>query len=518
MAVNRAPEGTGSDRSAPTLPAGRVAYRSAQGRWVLVATIAGSGLVFLDSTVVNVALPTIGREFNTGLASLQWMVNAYTLTLAGLLLLGGSLGDHFGRRKLFVIGIIWFAVASLICGIAPSAPALIAARALQGVGAALLTPGSLAIIEATFQPSDRAPAIGAWTGLGGVATAVGPLLGGLLTMTVSWRLVFFINLPLTALALWAAIRCVPESRGEDEPRLDLAGAALAALGLAGITYALTEGPGLGWTSVAVVASAVAGVAALVGFVVVERVSSHPLLPLDLFRSRQFSAANVVTFLIYGALGGALFLLPIQLQRVVGMSPLTSGVALMPITIVMLLLSARAGRLAQRIGPRLPMTVGPLVCAVGLGMFELVKPGTSYWTSTFPAVLVFALGLSLTVAPLTSTVLASASERHAGVASAVNNTVARAAGLIAVAVLPVAAGITGAGSLAPAEFSAGFHSATRIAAVLTAAGGVLAFLTIRQPDAEGAARAPEPATCCQVSGPQLARGRVPLADATAHREG
>jgi EmrB/QacA subfamily drug resistance transporter len=512
MASKRAPEGTGRGAAGPALPAGQVGYSSAQGRWVLVATIAGSGLVFLDSTVVNVALPTIGREFNTGLASLQWTVNAYTLTLAGLLLLGGSLGDHFGRRRLFVYGIVWFAIASLICGLAPNAPALIGARALQGVGAALLTPGSLAIIEATFRPSDRAPAIGAWTGLGGVATAIGPLLGGLLTQAVSWRLVFFINLPLTALALWAAIRHVPESLDEGEPRLDLAGSALAALGLAGVTYALTEGPDLGWTSPVVLLSAVGGVAAMVAFVVVERFSSHPLLPLDLFRSRQFTAANAVTFVIYGALGGALFLLPIQLQRVVGLSPLASGVALTPITIIMLLLSARAGRLAQRIGPRLPMTVGPLVSAVGLGMLELVRPGTSYWTSTLPAVVVFALGLSLTVAPLTSTVLASASEQHAGVASAVNNTVARAAGLLAVAILPVAAGISGTGSLAPATFSAGFHSATRIAAVLTAAGGVLAFLTIREPDAEGAARAPEPATSCPLNAPRLASGRTPVAGA------
>jgi EmrB/QacA subfamily drug resistance transporter len=517
MSAKRAPEGKASTGAGPALPAGQVSYGTGQGRWVLVATIAGSGLVFLDSTVVNVALPTIGRDFHTGLASLQWTVNAYTLTLAGLLLLGGSLGDHFGRRRMFVVGIVWFAVASVICGIAPSAEALIGARALQGIGGALLTPGSLAIIEATFRPSDRAPAIGAWTGLGGVATAIGPLLGGLLTMTVSWRLVFFINLPLTAIALWAAIRHVPESRAEGEPRLDFAGATLTALGLAGITYALTEGPVLGWTSAAVLISAVAGVAALVAFVLVERFSSHPLLPLDMFRSHQFTAANVVTFVIYGALGGALFLLPIQLQRVVGMSPLEAGTALMPITIVMLLLSARAGRLAQRIGPRLPMTVGPLISAVGLGLLELVRPGASYWTSTLPAVLVFALGLSLTVAPLTSTVLASASEEHAGIASAVNNTVARAAGLIAVAVLPVAAGIGGANSLAPATFSAGFHSATRIAAVLTAAGGVLAFLTIRQPDAEGAARAPEPVTNCQLNSPRLATCRIPLADTGAPRE-
>ena len=501
MTANQVPGGIARSRAAPV--AGQISLRSRPGRWVLVATVFGSGLVFLDASVVNVALPTIAREFNTGLASLQWTVNAYTLTLAGLLLLGGSLGDHFGRRRIFVIGIIWFAVASLICGIAPNAPSLIGARALQGVGAALLTPGSLAIIEATFRPSDRAAAIGAWSGLGGVATAVAPLLGGFLTMTVSWRLVFLINLPFTVIALWAAIRHVPESRDPGVSReLDLVGAVLAALGLAGITYALTDGPGAGWTSPVVLLAAVGGVAAMAGFVAVERFSSHPLLPLDLFRSRQFTSANVVTFLIYGALSGALFLLPIQLQRVIGLSPLMAGTALMPITIVMLLLSARAGRLAQRIGPRLPMSLGPLVSAAGLAMMVLVTPGRSYWLGTLPAVLVFSLGLSLTVAPLTSSVLAAASEEHAGIASAVNNTVARAAGLLAVATLPVVAGIAGADSLDPAVFADGFRMAALIAAALVAAGGVLAFLTIRNPETVEAARGPEPTTHCPLDAPRM----------------
>lgn len=508
MPANQVPEGTAPARAAPA--AGQVSYRSAPGRWILVATISGSGVVFLDATVVNVALPTIAREFQTGLASLQWTVNAYTLTLAGLLLLGGSLGDHFGRRRIFVVGIIWFAVASLLCGVAPNAPSLIASRALQGVGAALLTPGSLAIIEASFRPSDRAAAIGAWTGLGGVATAFAPLLGGFLTEAVSWRLVFLINLPLTAVALWAAIRHVPESRDPGAAReLDLAGAALAALGLAGITYALTEGTGAGWTSPVVLAAAAGGVVALAGFVTVERFSRHPLLPLDLFASRQFTSANVVTFLIYGALSGALFLLPIQLQRVVGLTPLASGTALLPVTIVMLLLSARAGRLAQRIGPRLPMTVGPLISATGLAMMVLITPGRSYWVSTLPAVVVFALGLSLTVAPLTSTVLAAASEQHAGIASAVNNTVARAAGLLAVATLPVVAGIAGADSLDPDVFADGFRMAVLISAALVAAGGVLAFLTIRTPLDADAARGPEPAMCCPVGAPRMSSGSAYL---------
>jgi EmrB/QacA subfamily drug resistance transporter len=483
--------------------AGQVSYRSTAGRWVLVATVLGAGLVFLDASVVNVALPAIASDFGSGLASLQWTVNAYTLTLAGLLLLGGSLGDHFGRRRIFVIGIIWFAVASLICGVAPNAPALIGARALQGVGAALLTPGSLAIIEATFRPSDRAPAIGAWSGLAGVATALAPLLGGYLTQAVSWRLVFLINLPFTVVALWAAIRHVPESVDPAAARrLDLAGAALAALGLAGVTYGLTEGPSVGWTSPAVLVAWLGGVLCLVAFVLVERFSSHPMLPIDIFRSVQFSSANAVTFLVYGALGGAFFLLPIQLQRVIGLSPLMAGLALLPVTVVMLLLSARAGRLAQRIGPRLPMTLGPLIAAVGLALMVRTVPGSSYWTTTLPAVLVFAVGLSLTVAPLTATVLAAASAEHAGVASAVNNTVARAAGLLAVAAIPVVAGLTGSTALSPDVFAAGFKTGIWISAALTAVGGLLAFATIRTPSPEDQARQPEPCTNCPMSAPLL----------------
>ncbi len=513
MAAEHGGNGAGTAGRAGAAPVaaatGELAYSSSAGRWVLVATIFGSGLVMLDASVVNVALPTIARDFQAGLASLQWTVNAYTLTLAGLLLLGGSLGDHYGRRRVFVIGIIWFALASLICGLAPNAPALVAARALQGIGAALLTPGSLAIIEATFRPSDRSAAIGAWSGLGGVATALAPLLGGYLTTAVSWRLVFLINLPFTAVALWAAIRHVPESRDPGAARqLDLTGAALAALGLAGLTYGLTDGPSQGWAAPAVLVAWVGGVLALAAFVVVERTSKHPMLPLDIFRSAQFSGANAVTFLIYGALGGALFLLPIQLQRVVGLSPLRAGIALMPITVIMLLLSARAGRLAQRIGPRLPMTLGPLVAAAGLALMVRIVPGSSYWEGTLPAVVVFALGLSLTVAPLTATVLAAASAEHAGVASAVNNAVARAAGLLAVATLPVAAGITGASALSPDVFAGGFRVAMWIAAALVAAGGLLAFATIRQLAPAAAERQPEPFSHCPMDAPPLRHLRMP----------
>ena len=496
--------GTGPD----VAPEDWVRYASPAGRWVLLATVLGSGIAFLDGTVVNVALPTVGQELGAGISTLQWVVNAYTLTLAGFLLLGGSLGDHYGRRRVFVVGVVWFAVASLLCGLAPNAAALVAARALQGVGAALLTPGSLAIIEATFHPDDRGAAIGAWSGLSGVTTALGPFLGGWLVEAVSWRLIFFINLPLAAAVVWIALRHVPESRDRSvAPGLDYPGAALAALGLAGVIYALTDGPARGWTSPVILAAGLGGVAALAAFLEVERRSRHPMLPLDLFRSRQFTAANLVTFVVYGALGGALFLLPMQLQRVLGYSPLASGVALIPITVLMLLLSARAGRLSQRIGPRLPMTVGPLVVGAGLALLVRADGGATYLGGVLPAVIVFALGLSLTVAPLTSTVLAAASADHAGVASAVNNDVARAAGLFAVAVLPMAAGISGAGALEPAGFSSGFRAAMLLAGGLCAGGGLLAFATIRTirrpgetAEAKQRHEEHEPFMSCPVSGP------------------
>ena len=438
------------------------------------------------------------------------MVNAYTLTLSGFLLLGGSLGDHYGRRRVFVIGVIWFAVASLLCGLAPTDEALIAARALQGVGGALLTPGSLAIIEASFRREDRAPAIGAWSGLGGVTAAIGPFLGGWLVQAASWRLIFLINLPLAAAVVWVSVRHVPETRDPGATgRLDWSGAVLAAVGLAGVVYALTDGPAEGWTSPPILATGLGGVAALVAFVLWERRTSNPMLPLDIFASRQFTAANLVTFVIYGALSASLFLLPIQLQRVAGYSPLASGVALVPVTVLLLLLSARAGRLATRIGPRLPMTVGPLLVAAGFALFTRIGPAASYLTDVLPGSLVYGFGLVLTVAPLTSTVLAAAPAEHAGIASAVNNDVARTAGLLAVAVLPVVAGISGADALEPAVFNDGFQVAMIIAAVLCAAGGVLSWLTIRNPEPAPERAEPEDGHrySCPLSAPAPAARRA-----------
>lgn len=482
--------------------------RSVQGRGVLAATILGSGLASLDGTVVNVALPRIGADLNAGLTALQWTINAYTLTLAGLLLLGGSLGDRLGRRRVFVVGVMWFTAASIGCAAAPAAGVLIAMRALQGVGAALLTPGSLAILEAVFRRSDRGAAVGAWSGLGGVATAAGPVLGGVLVGVASWgwRLVFLINVPVALAVIWLSGRFVPETRDEEAAgRLDVIGAALAALGLAGLVYALTEGPRQGWGG-ALVACLLAGIALLAAFVVVEARSRHPMMPLSLFGSRNFSGANLVTLVVYAALSGALFLLPVQLQRVSGFSPVEAGSALLPITAVMLLLSARMGRLASRIGPRLPMTVGPLTAALGLALLARVGADASFALDLLPALLVFGLGLSFTVAPLTTTVLAAAPAHLVGVASAVNNDVARAAGLLAVAVLPGLAGISPHAYDNPALLSTGFHHAVLIAAGLCALGGVLSAFVIAQDAGTPAdARPPDDTancTCCPIGAPNV----------------
>ena len=455
--------------------------RSPRGRGVLAATILGSGMAQLDGTVVNVALPRIGRDLHAGLTALQWTVNAYTLTLAGLLLLGGSLGDRLGRRKVFVVGVIWFTVASAGCTLAPEPTTLIAMRALQGVGAAMLTPGSLAILEAVFRPQDRAAAVGSWSGLGGVATAIGPVLGGVLVGVApwGWRLVFLINVPLAVVVVILASRYVPETRDDEVAgRLDVFGAVLAAAGLALTVFALTEGPAQHWP-VALVACLVAGVLVLAGFVLAEAREKHPMMPLGLFRDREFTAANLVTFVMYAALGGALFLVPVQLQRVSGYSPLAAGSALLPITAMMLLLSARMGRVAQRIGPRWPMTVGPIVAGGGLALFTRVGADASYLADVLPALLVFSLGLAATVAPLTATALASAPARQVGVASAVNNDIARVAGLLAVAVLPGVAGITPAAYRNPASLSDGFHHAVVIAAGLAVLGGLLSAALVRR---------------------------------------
>jgi len=481
-----------------------VRYTEPAGRWVLLATVLGSGMAFIDATVVNIALPKIGHQFHASAADLQWTVNGYTLTLAALILLGGSLGDRFGRRRVFVIGVSWFAVASLLCGIAPNIETLIAARALQGIGGALLTPGALAILESSFDPDDRSRAIGAWSGLGGIAGAVGPFLGGWLVQVATWRLVFLINLPMAAVVIVVALRHVPESVDPTAAhRVDAAGAVLGAIGLAGLTYGFTAWPDRGPGSPVVLGSLLIGVAGLVGFVLVEQRSSHPMLPLGLFRSAAFAAANLVTFAVYAALGGVFFLVVINLQVVSGFSPLKAGIALLPVTVLMLLLSARAGALAGRIGPRLPMTVGPIVCAVGLLGLARIGAHASYIRTVLPPVVVLGLGLSLTVAPLTATAMSAAEERYAGVASGVNNAVARAAGLLAVAVLPLAAGL-GSGSLTnAASLHPAYRNAMLICAGLLLVGAAIAFALIGQPGAK--AGSPRH-TYCAVTGPPLQPAR------------
>ncbi len=497
----------------PSSAAG-LSYKSSSGRWVLLATILGSAMASIDATVVGIALPAIGHDFHASLASLQWVVTAYTLTLAGLLLYAGGLGDKNGRKKIFLIGVVWFAIASAICGVALNAPMLIVARAVQGIGAALLTPGSLAILEASFREEDRSKAIGAWTGFAGVGTAIGPFLGGWLIAAVSWRLIFIINLPVAAVVLVVGMRHVPESRDpSDSGKLDVSGAALVTFGLVGLTYGLIEGPASGWGKPLTLIALALGVALLVGFVVRERRARAPLLRLSMFASPEFSAANVVTFVVYGALGGALFLLPIQLEQVSGYSAIEAGISLLPVTLIMLLLSARSGALAARIGPRLQMSVGPVVIGAGLVLLARIGPSGNYLTDVLPGVVVFGLGLAINVAPLTATVLAAAPAESAGMASAVNNDVARAASLIAVAVLPAAAGLGGTAYLHPDVFSAGFRTAVFISAGLCVLAGGLAAVTIRNPRRAGPPAEPHNLHCGLDAPPSLAAPQVPAVQAT-----
>jgi EmrB/QacA subfamily drug resistance transporter len=476
---------------------------------VLAAAVLGSGIAAIDSTVVGIALPAIGRNFAMPVSSLQWVVSSYLVALAGLLLVGGALGDRYGRRRIFVIGVVWFAAASLSCALAPDSGVLIAGRALQGVGGALLTPGSLAILQASFVPDDRGRAIGAWSGLGGVATAIGPFLGGFLISAVSWRLIFLINLPLAAVVVLIATRHVPETRDPDAAGpVDVLGACLVTAGLVGLAAGLIEAPSHGWSSALVMGMLAGAVAAFVAFVVAERRERYPMLPLDIFRSRQFSATNVVTFVVYGALGGALFLLPVQLQEVSHYSPLEAGSSLLPLTAVMLAFSARSGALAARLGPRLQMSVGPVVVGAGMVLLRMIGPSGDYVTEVLPGVLVLALGLAITVAPLTSTALSSAPVEHAGMASAVNNDLARAGGLIAVAVLPALSGLRGHSYVHPDELAAGFRQAVVIAGAAAALGGLLAAVLVRNP---GAAQRLRPRhrvpVCCPLEATPLG-ARIP----------
>jgi EmrB/QacA subfamily drug resistance transporter len=475
-----------------------VRLASPQGKWILLTTVLGSSMAMVDSTVVNVALPRIGRDFGADLAALQWTANAYMLTLAGLILLGGSLGDRYGRRKVFVLGVVWFAAASLLCGLAPNVGVLVAARALQGIGGALLTPGSLALIQASFHPDDRARAVGLWSGFDGIGAAIGPFLGGWLVDGPGWRWVFLINVPLALACVPIAVRHVPESAdGRKHGSFDVLGAALGAVALALVTYALIEARN---GSLVVALTAVAGVAAGIAFVYVEKRRPDPMMPPGIFASRQFTAVNLVTLCVYAAFGGFFFLTALQLQVVAGYSALQAGTALLPTTALMLLFSARSGELAQRIGPRIPLTVGPLLCAAAMLLMLRVGPDASYLADVLPALLVMGTGMVTLVAPLTATVLASVDTARAGLASGINNAAARAAGLIAVAALPLLAGMGPEAYRAAPAFDHAFDRAMWWCAGVLVVGSALAYATVRRPPPD--CRRPECLTHGSITAPPL----------------
>jgi EmrB/QacA subfamily drug resistance transporter len=416
------------------------------GPWILAATIIGSAMAFIDSTVTNVALPQIQVRLGATALDAQWIVESYALFLSALILVGGSLGDHYGRRRIFSLGIAIFTLASVWCGLSTSPDMLIVARALQGVGGAMLVPGSLAIISASFEGEQRGKAIGTWAGLSGVTTALGPVLGGFLVENVSWRAAFLINVPLAIVVLLIVYRHVPESRDPDARKLDIPGAAFATLGLGGVVYGLITSAEAGFTDLRVLLALVLGAGALVAFVVWERHTEEPMMPLSMFKSRNFSGANILTLLLYAGLGGSLYFLPFLLIQVHGYSATAAGSSFLPFTIITFLMSRWAGGLVTRFGARLPLMIGPLVAAAGFVLFAI--PGTegSYWTTFFPAIIALGLGMSLVIAPLTTTAMNSVSGSHSGLASGVNNAVSRTAGLLAIPVLGIFVFFVFSGSL------------------------------------------------------------------------
>ena len=505
-------------------PGELLAYRSAQGRWVIAAMILGSSVAGIDSTVVAVALPAIGRNLHTGFQALQWTVTAYTLTLASLILLAGSLSDRWGRRRVFLVGLGWFTLASVLCAAAPSIGWLIAARAVQGIGGALMTPASLAIIEATFQPGDRTRAIGIWAGFSGVSAAIAPFLGGWLLEAGSWRPIFLINVPVAAAVAWTTRRHVPESRDTSlSGRADWPGALAGVTALGTISYAIIVLPGGGVRSPWFAAAAVLALLSSAAFAVAERRVSHPMLPPAIFAPAQFRAANAVTFVVNGALGGFAFVFIPALEIVAGYSPVVAGSALVPVTVVTLLLSGASGRLAQRIGPRPPLVAGCLLCTVASMLAVRIGPHADYWTAVLPVALLFGLGLASLLPPLTASAMNSAPDSLAGLASGVNNAVARVAGLLWIAALPPITGLTGAAYTDPVQFRSSFAQISWICAAAFACAAILAATFITGPGRATPARRP---TLIQTPVPHLAcpvafrhaprQTRKPNISQTSHR--
>ena len=447
-----------------------LALRSTHGRIALVATVAASSMASLDATVVNIALPAIGRDLDASVTSLQWVLTGYLLSLASLILLGGALGDRFGRRRIFLIGTSWFALASLLCGLAPNIEVLIAARFLQGIGGALLTPGSLAIIQATFRESDRSAAVGAWSGLGGVAGAVGPFVGGALVDGPGWRWAFLINVPMAGAVLLLARAGVPETHGADDRALDGRGAVYAVVGLAAGTWALTESGHRGWGNASVLVAAAAFVVLGIVFILHLRRTPDPLVPPALFRNRTFTVVNIGTAFLYAAIGLAFFLVAYELQVAAGWSALASGIALLPATVLMILFSSRSGALAQRVGPRLQLTVGPMLSGGGLLLLTRIGPRTAWLTDVLPGSVLFGVGLVTFVAPLTATVMAAADSSEVNVASAVNNAIARTASLAAIAIIPVVAALPAA--VGAVEVTNAYRTALVISAALAMVAGLI----------------------------------------------
>jgi EmrB/QacA subfamily drug resistance transporter len=473
-----------------SVPRQLLGYRSAQGRWVLAAMILGSSVAGIDSTVVAVALPAIGRNLHAGFQGLQWTVTAYTLTLASLILLAGSLSDRWGRRRVFLAGLTWFTLASVLCAAAPGIGWLIAARAVQGVGGALMTPASLAIIEAAFQPGDRTRAIGTWAGFSGVSAAVAPFVGGWLLQAGSWRAIFLINVPVAAVTAWITRRHVPESRDTSASgRADWPGALAGVAALAAATYAIIVLPGGGLRSPAFAAAAVLAVASAAAFIVTERRGSHPMLPPAIFAPAQFRAANAVTFVVNGALGGFAFVFIPALEIIAGYSPVVAGSALVPITVVTLLLSGTSGRLAARIGPRPQLVAGCLLCTAAAMLAVRIGPHAGYRTAVLPVAVLFGLGLASLLPPLTATAMNTAPDSLAGLASGVNNAVARVAGLLWIAALPPITGLTGAAYTDPARFRSSFAQISWICAAAFACAAALAATFITRPDRRTPARRP-----------------------------